>query len=746
MWADVCPAWVNERVARNREANVTRLAKLRQALDEMGAALDRERIDFIVLKGFALGPDWHPDASLRSQYDVDLYCAPETVHAARKVIAELGYEAFDEQSTLPTDHLPMMVRKTGWVWRGDFFDTEIPPAVDLHFQFWDRETEGIDAPGVEQFWTRRQGQALHPVDVVGYAGLHLLRHLLRGNVRPYHVYELAWFLNQRAGDDGFWIDWQSMHDDRLRRLEAISFRLAQSWFGGCASPVVEEEIKRLPDSVAAWFDQFARSPIDGLFEANKDELWLHLALLETGKQKRRVLLRKLMPTKLPPPIEIEWLPEGQKTAWMKLRRHARYAGHVVARAVHHARALAPTVWRGWQWSRRKESLPRAFWLFLGSACVFNFGVFLVVLLYNLYVLDLGFREDFIGKISSLQTAGSIVATLPAAWVAQRIGLRKALLACFACYAVATSIRVSATTSTALLGSAFAAGAALAMWPVLMAPAITQLTSERQRARAFSLFFATGISTGVIGGLLVGRLVVWFEAAGSSAILAKQQTMAIGVALVALTIWPMSRVALMRPERTSTALPRSPAFVRFLGVMLVWNLATGSFNPFFNAYFSRHLGLGVSGIGTIFAGGQLAQVGALLIAPLVLSRLGLVPGIASMQAATAFALAGLAIVTNAPGAVLAYAAYMSFQWMSEPGVYTVLMGSVKPAERGGASAMNVLATLAAQTAAAAIAGVVIGQFGYPAAIGYAAVIALGAAILFRLLVRSPEASPSDTVRS
>ena len=50
-------------------------------------------------------------------------------------------------------------------------------SVDLHFRFWDPETEGFDAPGVDEFpsrmCSRRLGQlegfhALHAVDTLGY--------------------------------------------------------------------------------------------------------------------------------------------------------------------------------------------------------------------------------------------------------------------------------------------------------------------------------------------------------------------------------------------------------------------------------------------------------------------------------------------------------------------------------------------------------------------------------------------------
>ena len=51
----------------------------------------------------------------------------------------------------PTDHLPVLIRRTGWEWRGDFFDPDIPMGVELHFQFWNPRLERLPAPDTDRF-------------------------------------------------------------------------------------------------------------------------------------------------------------------------------------------------------------------------------------------------------------------------------------------------------------------------------------------------------------------------------------------------------------------------------------------------------------------------------------------------------------------------------------------------------------------------------------------------------------------
>ena len=131
------------------------------------------------------------------------------------------------------------MRPSSWQWRGDFFDPEMPLAIELHFQFWNPRLEHLPAEGVDEFWTRRVHRqvggadlaVLCPADAVGYAALHLLKHVLHGDTRPFHVYELAAFLHRHADNAAFWADWHELHSVSMRRLQTVSFLLAEAWFG-----------------------------------------------------------------------------------------------------------------------------------------------------------------------------------------------------------------------------------------------------------------------------------------------------------------------------------------------------------------------------------------------------------------------------------------------------------------------------------------------------------------------------------
>ena len=747
---DHLPEWVRERIEVNLSDNAQRWEQAKTAYCEAAAAFENAGLEFVVLKGFSQCPDFVNDPRQRAQYDLDLYLPPEQVDRAREAALKLGYEPVHALDRRPTDHLPTLIRKTGWQWRGNYFDPDLPLSLELHFRFWDERTEGFAPRCLDQFWERRvQRQlgglcfaALHRADAVAYSALHLLRHLLRGDMRLFHAYELARLLHSKAGDDPFWCEWAELHDPSLRRLEAICFALAQRWFDGRLPGAAREEIERLPAEVTRWLNIHGDSPLDGLFHPNKHELWLHWALAESRGARFAILRRRLLPAVPPGPAHAVHTPESQLTPRIRLQRRWRYLALAGSRAAHHAQALLPTLWSGVRWFSGRADFSPQFWRFFAAACLYDFGLSIFFLLYNLYLLRLGFAENILGYVSGAMTAGSLVASIPTALVMQRFGIRNTLFAAFLVVAADSGLRASATTAPLLIALAFAGGLVSSAWAVAFSPAIAQLTTERNRALGFSLMFSRGISMGIAAGFVGGRLPQWLERWGlaSSPLVSYRHALWAGSAMVLLSLWPLSRLRLgpALPQDRSLRPPSRP-LLRFLAALVVWQLGTAIFNPFFNAYLVRQQ-FSAARIGSLVSVSRVAQVGAILLAPLIFRRFGRVRGIAGMQFATAVALVALAGFQGAAWVSAAYVFYMAAQYMSEPGMYGYLMEVVAARDRGGASALNFLVAFGAQAIAAALAGTFIYRLGYSPVLLLAGVVCAAAALMFGFLRDKPKPDP------
>jgi hypothetical protein len=378
----ILPDWVAARVHRNCQDNARRFDNIRATYLELAQALRAARVEHLVLKGFAQFPGYVADPRLRMQSDIDLVCPPQSISAARDALIALGYEHSSRTGHGPSDHLPTMVRNTGWQWRGNDFDPEMPPSVELHHCLWNEAVERFAAPGADQFWSRRVLQrlrgsspdslsphaqdsdafefpALHPVDKFGYSALHILRNLLRRDWVIHQVYELARFLHLNAQDTSFWSSWRKLHSDRLRSLETIACILATAWFSCDLPPAIVAEVDFLPPPVRHWLQRFAASPLEAMFHPNKDAVWLHASLVQSARTRRAVLMQNLLPARIPAVNA-----EGQQLtkyrteqSGLPAQRHVRYLIYLFSRLIYHLRSSLLTVWRGCLWWLSQKASP-----------------------------------------------------------------------------------------------------------------------------------------------------------------------------------------------------------------------------------------------------------------------------------------------------------------------------------------------------------------------------------------------------
>jgi MFS family permease len=379
-------------------------------------------------------------------------------------------------------------------------------------------------------------------------------------------------------------------------------------------------------------------------------------------------------------------------------------------------------------------------------CVFFFdlGLSIYFFLFNLFLVGHGYTEKTLGLIASAMAAGGFTGAIPAGALARRFGLRPALLLAFLLAVAVFAARAILLALPVQLALAFIAGITLSIWAVCISPVVAQMTREDQRPFAFSLVFSLGIGVGALGGFIGGRLPGWLSAHPFTHATTDplRIVLLLSLGLVAFGLWPVARLTLPGIDLPQRARPAflAPFLLRFLPAIAIWSLVTGSFSPFANVYFASHLHMSLPQIGNAFSLSQLTQVAAVLIAPLLFRRWGLTTGIAFTQLAAAVFLCLLAFIHSPIVATFGYMGFAAFQWMNEPGLYSLLMDRVPPEQREGAAAANSLVMSASQALAAMLAGGAFARFGYPTPMFFIAIIAVIAAGLFRYLAGSPEPRP------
>jgi len=322
------PDWVRARIDQYLFDTALRFERIKATYSIAAKALAEVKVDHVVVKGFSLFPGYAEHPKFRPSGDIDLYCLPKSILRAQQALAELGYVPNRHQGHLPVDHLATMMPKASWTSSANIFDPDMPIGFELHFCLWNESTMRFRPVGLEQFWNRRIERkvddlsffALHLADNLAYTALNTLRDLLLGSPSPDQVYGLGRFVHTHADNRPFWKEWLELHHPSLRRLEAISFRLAADWFDCKLPEEVEEEVDHFPVTVCAWFRELSMSALCPSFGQTKNGIWLHPLLLRSFKDRIYVLRKGLFFRGVPASREeAQSLPRATRP-WSKVLR------------------------------------------------------------------------------------------------------------------------------------------------------------------------------------------------------------------------------------------------------------------------------------------------------------------------------------------------------------------------------------------------------------------------------------------
>jgi MFS family permease len=396
---------------------------------------------------------------------------------------------------------------------------------------------------------------------------------------------------------------------------------------------------------------------------------------------------------------------------------------------------------------REKNFSSGYWVFFNAAFFYDTGFAIYWFLFNLYLLDFHFNERAIGLVNAALTLGVLVGTLPVGLLGRRFGPRPVLMFCFIVAPLLNIARVLWVWEPAEIALSFLAGLSMCTWTVTFLPAVSKLTTEANRTAAISLIFSVGVGSSALGGALCGYLPRWLAQAGFAMepFATKRLILLASCVIAAMGFFPVLRLRIpcSAEDSASAPEPRSRAWlsrfrpsaflVKFLLCMALWSVFLACFTPFANVYLARELRIPLTHVGLIFSVVQLLELGSGLLVPLVVRWLGMLNGILAMQLAAAMMLAIMAGVHQQSLSIAFYLAFSACQWMSSPGLYSLLMNETPEAQRSTAAASTMFTNSLVSSGATAAAGILFTQFGYPRILLGLAASAAIIALLCRLLL-------------
>ena len=149
-------------------------------------------------------------------------------------------------------------------------------------------------------------------------------------------------------------------------------------------------------------------------------------------------------------------------------------------------------------------------LYLLNAIIGGLAMGIFRLLFNFYLLSLGFEKDVVGNLISASSLTALIAALPMGYLVDRIGHKPALVAGGMALVVALSIMVAAPILPVLVAMNVILGLAQSLSGVTTGPFLMENSSEKERVYLFSMGMGVTMTAGFVGNWVGGYLPTWLS--------------------------------------------------------------------------------------------------------------------------------------------------------------------------------------------------------------------------------------------
>ena len=412
-------------------------------------------------------------------------------------------------------------------------------------------------------------------------------------------------------------------------------------------------------------------------------------------------------------------------------------------------------------------------LYLISNALSGITIGMILVVYNLYLVSLGYKTDFIGLVLFVGTIGAGIAIFPAGVCVDRFGGKSILIWSSLLIGIAGIGQFLFRQPLPLLTSVFIAGVGGAFVLVVNAPFLTMHSTPTERSLLFSLNIVLTLATTVLGEIIGGALPLWLKAlpalmmplppwlswllASQSVSRSYQLTLLCAGLIAVPSLLPLFFMDNDRPASSSDRAlfqrDRISLVPKVLSTVKSWRLQTdwrttlgnplivmvvvqvlvgmgaGLFIPYFNIYFVQHLGASSALFGVIDGGANAMNAALTLVAPWLALRIGKVNTITLTRLLSIPLLLIVGLTNILPLAALLYLFRQGMMDMPVGILQVFSMEIVSKQHRGLANSSYQAAFQVAGAITAPVGGLIIAHLGFaPVFIG-GAVLYLCAIALF-----------------
>lgn len=330
-------------------------------------------------------------------------------------------------------------------------------------------------------------------------------------------------------------------------------------------------------------------------------------------------------------------------------------------------------------------------LYLLNVVIIGAAMGVFRLLFNFYILSLGFDEAMLGSLITTSSMTALIAALPMGYLADLLGRKRSLLLSGGLTSLSIATMVIWPEQVVLYAMNVVSGLAQSLGAVTMAPFLMENSGEEERTYLFSLSSGLQMAMASVGNWIGGYLPTWIGLVRgvpltSSPAYAGALFVVAGATASGLLPLAFLRLPRLQSAERSIFAPLSyasqqPALLgKLILPMLLTSIGAGLIMPFMNVFFRQVHGKPDPAIGSLFAWGSLAMGIGLLIAPPLADRMGKIQLVVISQA---LSIPFLILLGFSPIYWLSAGAYyirLALMNMSSPVYQTFVMEHVESSAR------------------------------------------------------------------
>lgn len=330
-------------------------------------------------------------------------------------------------------------------------------------------------------------------------------------------------------------------------------------------------------------------------------------------------------------------------------------------------------------------------LYLSSVVFLGAAIGVYRLLFNFYVLSLGYDQALLGTLVTTSSLTALIAAMPLGYLIDMIGQKRALI--FGASAMITAILIMVLFPSAGMFVAMSVllGLGQSLNGVAMGPFLMENSGEKERTYLFSFSSGLMMASAFVGNWIGGYLPSWM---GGLLDTSPTSPLAYGWSLGAIAVIAVGGLAplfFIRPvvldhDKRSMFAPiqfftrNTRLLSRLILPMLVTSLGAGLIMPFMNVFYRQVHHQPDPVIGAMFAWGSLAMGIGLLAAPPLADRFGKIQVVVVTQALSIPFLFMMGFAPYYYLSAIAYYIRLTLMNMSGPVYQTFVMEKVDPSAR------------------------------------------------------------------